>query len=753
MRVPAGTRHRWVAVVVTGVLVTTAACTGGPKASPRSPPKPAGGTAMASADAGLVPGKEWKARQEDYLRWVRTSSFNPSDPLTILAFGPRADLSSVTTTTLQPVLQKVGSFADTSDFDVNNLLNLFLRLGSRLNPQLRQTLKDELVGFKYWWTEPTPPGVIDSQYYWTENHQIIFLADEYVAGQTFPHDRFTNSGMTGRQHLEHAKTRIDKWIDLRARFGFSEWLSNVYWMEDFKGLLLLAELAEDPVVARKASMVLDMMFTELASHLQNGSFGVTHGRSYMKDKLTALDENTFSLAKLVFDDTDRQYPAVDNAVLLATATRYRPPEVTRRIAKTAAVGEVRQHQSLPVPDLSKVEPTLKPPYGLTYEGEDGLMVWWGVGAQFTWPVVALSARTVEGLNLWHATNFEQAAEFQPVVEGSTPDQLRTLAATLAVPVNAGLLSAADTETWRSPDVMLSTVQDWRPGQRSEQVHTSQATLDADAEVFVNHPTDSVPARSDPNAHEGYWTGEGATPRAAQHGTATIEIYAPQYDSGVIGLKYQPFTHAFFPTEKFDQVVERNGWVIGRKGDGYVAVWSWRPAHWRPYDPATEYSHGLTRPFDWVADGGPDNVWITQVGRAADHRSQPDPFAAFVDAVTATAPQVTPGSTGVACPSAPACPHAPNASNEGFDVAYQSPVEGPMTFGFTPHSAVKTAPLVVRGALVDLHPPGLRWSSPWAQAAWASRRYHASVDGWSLDLDFTTGARRTAGPCGPNGCGS
>ena len=32
-------------------------------------------------------------------------------------------------------------------------------------------------------------------------------------------------------------------------------------------------------------------------------------------------------------------------------------------------------------------------------------------------------------------------------------------------------------------------------------------------------------------------------------------------------------------ERFDEVVQQNGWTFGRRGNGYVALWSWR---WPPY---------------------------------------------------------------------------------------------------------------------------------------------------------------------------
>ena len=57
-------------------------------------------------------------------------------------------------------------------------------------------------------------------------------------------------------------------------------------MEDLKGLLLLADWSDDPELTHWASSLLDVQFVELASHLQNGSFGATHGRTYLKDKMT-----------------------------------------------------------------------------------------------------------------------------------------------------------------------------------------------------------------------------------------------------------------------------------------------------------------------------------------------------------------------------------------------------------------------------------------------------------------------------------
>ena len=685
--------------------------------------------AWAATGGERVPEDDWQARTDDYLAWVTSQGLSEGSVMSILGHAERHDRdpafvwdsNAPDPSDFEARFQRLREFRDTGDFAINDYLFMLLRHGDQLRPDLVAAFEERIHSFKYWWTEPTPDGIIDSQYYWTENHLIIFLANEFIAGQAYPDTVFSNSGMTGREHMEHASPLLLKWMSLRARFGFSEWLSNVYWMEDLKGLLLLADWSEDEEITKWSSALLDIMFVELASHLQNGSFGATHGRSYLKDKMTARTEDTYALAKMVFDDTPTGYENIDNASLLATARRYRPPEVARVIASSDETSVVRQRQSLPIDPHEPISPDPQPAYGLPY---DDPMVWWSMGAQFPWQVVPLSIDLITTYELLDTDLFQDLGALRPIIESSTIPQLQDLALTLATAVNAGLSSEANSYTWRSPDVMLSTAQDWRKGQRSEQGHINQATLDPDALVFTTHPAkpppaDAAEARSNSSY---YWTGQASAPRSLQHERVNVSIYAPQYDntpgSPISYLEYENITHAFFPTEHFDEVVEQDGWVIGRKGDGYVALWSWRPATWRTYGPG-EYTLGLTGPFDLVAEGGPDNVWITEVGGAADWAGSPDPFAAFVSAVTAESPVVTP---------LPGPGGAPHTFRDGFDVDYQSPTAGLVSAGWT-------RPFTVEGveqALAD-YP---RMESPWTSVPFETWRYRVVAGGVSIDHDLT-----------------
>ena len=650
------------------------------------------------------------ARSDEYLRWA-TASFVPSDPLSVVASAERSlrdkhyhfDATAVTPDVFQPIFDRLTNLVDTSDFDLLYLLNMFYGYRTMLPPATQDAIKEHLLEIKYWYTEPTQPGLVDNRYYWSENHRIIYYTNEYLAGSAFPNDTFTNDGRTGVQHAQTADQAIRQWIDEKVRFGFTEWHSDVYYQKDIDALLTLAEFAPSPDLANRASMVLDLFLLDIALHLQRGTFGATHGRSYMKDKSTATDEDTFNLSKLLFDDTSEQYtPGADpGATLFASAHRYRMPDVIRRIAKSDDALVDQEHMNVPLDALAPVTPNPVAPYGYDFNDPNNIPFWWERGAQTAWQVVPNTIQTLDKYNLWDSSFY---APFKPLRDlvGNDMVAAQRLAQALAPGLTFGLLTDVNTYTYRTPDVMLSTAQDYRPGVFSEQTQISQATLDEHALVFTTHPKNEPQIGTQWPDSDGYWTGNGSLPRAAQHGAVSFSIYDPQfqpYPPPLDQFSYLDYTHAYFPTEKFDQVVQDGNWTFGRKGNGYIALWSQHTPHWRTFDPTKYFTHGLTEPFDLVAPSA-KNVWIAQVGDA-------NTFGTF-DAFRAKV-----GSSLV-------------VAGDGT-VAYNSPTEGVMTFGF--HQ-----PLVVQGQSVDLHPTP-RIDNRYVQVPFQGRHYVVRDGGDSLILDF------------------
>ena len=142
---------------------------------------------------------------------------------------------------LSAALAYINSRRDCSDFVLHGFLRLmyqfadtklsandsFKRFSVKYPPStsLLSRSEETLLDFKYF---PNEPGV-DSMCSWTENHYILFTSAAYLAGQLFPERIFTNSGEIGQEKMALNRPRILKWMDLRFRTGFSEWLSNVYY--------------------------------------------------------------------------------------------------------------------------------------------------------------------------------------------------------------------------------------------------------------------------------------------------------------------------------------------------------------------------------------------------------------------------------------------------------------------------------------------------------------------------------------------
>ena len=70
--------------------------------------------------------------------------------------------------------------------------------------------------------------------------------------------------MTGAAHMERARGFIERWMEERWEAGYSEWLSNVYYQKDVTPLLTLVEFAEDPELATRAAILLDVLLLDIA---------------------------------------------------------------------------------------------------------------------------------------------------------------------------------------------------------------------------------------------------------------------------------------------------------------------------------------------------------------------------------------------------------------------------------------------------------------------------------------------------------
>jgi len=532
---------------------------------------------------------------------------------------------------IREALTYIAARLDCSDFAIAGLLRLLYRHRDNrlLAPSLLREVEATILGFKFWWDEPGS----DPMCYWTENHQIIFHSDELLAGQLFAQRTFGNTGTDGAARIAHALPRIRRWMDLRATFGFSEWLSNCYFDEDLIALVNLRDFAAPPDIRARAGELINLLLFEMALHSHRGVFGCSHGRTYAHMIKGARQEPTSSLSKLMFGMGLFNDPSCMSAIALASSEHRCPPIIEAVAAARPPRLSLRERHGIEVEDA--------PRYGLGFETHEDGTFFWGMES-FVHPLLLnLSLRMVETYRIYEYPEVREAmAKYQ--------EQLSAAGGIPAESSDPQALTEVNLHTYRTPHYLLSCAQDYRSGKAGYQQHIWQATLGVDAVVFTNQP-----GSRDEVSRPNYWAGNGRLPRAAQHENLLLCLHRVAEDAPL------PFSHAYFPRAAFDEVVTRGHWTMARKGGGFIALYSQAVPRW--------CEDGSTEVVELRADAA-DNAWICELGDA----DRGFDFTTFVTSMAA-AP--------VTCSQA--------------GVRYRSPSQGEVSFGWDEPLRVAGARVALR----------------------------------------------------------
>ena len=376
---------------------------------------------------GLIPEAAFQARCDDYLRFA-TAALSPDNETNIVAHLVRAerdpsftwDPAQVTVDSLAGTFTMLDDWKDTGDFRVM-YLHWVLRLGDgNIAPDVLDAIGRRMVEFRYRYDDPLPEDRLDHKWFWSENHRVILAIDEYLSGLAFPDTVFPVTGLTGAEHAARARPAIIEWIDERARFGFSEWHSNVYMLKNITPLLTVLELcpAEDEDLIRRCSGALDLCLADVAMHLQRGAYGATRGRTYKKDKMSSRDEATFGTAKLLFDDTELAWTSTSDtgATYFCGARRYRMPEVLGEIARSDEVSTSRERHGVPLDPHEPLSLDPQAPFGYDYDDPANLAFWWSQGALTAWQLVPGTLAAANRWRLWDTDLFSQYDAIRTLVE-------------------------------------------------------------------------------------------------------------------------------------------------------------------------------------------------------------------------------------------------------------------------------------------------------------------------------------------------
>ena len=561
--------------------------------------------------------------------------------------------TSVNEASLLSSFDKINNREDTADFRIVSLLRtMYLdNVSHALNSTFKSQAKDVILGFKYWFTEPGEDDMI----MWTENHMILFHTAELLAGQLYPNEIFTNSGMNGTDHINHALPLVNRWIDWRARFGFAEWHSNIYFNQDLMAILNLVEFAQDNATATKAAMLVDVIAFDFANNYFKGTYATTHGRTEDSKKVgtSLLDlPSRDSIAEIAWILLGIGYHDPNNgdsssAVALVTSDKYSPPPILEAIANyTLAYNEHKERGSINIQD--------GPTYGFGYTSEDDLMFWLPMSTLAAGPVIESILDLIDTYNIDPNLVFEDELlvdllKFAADLYGISLSEVCTF---LKEATQGVALEEVNTYTYRTPYYQLSGAQDHQKGLMGMQEHIWQASLDEYATVFTN-------------SHGGF-RGEdhvgGFKPRATLYKNVGVIQYDRLSQSLILELVYailefKDITQAYFPRWAFNEVVQQDKWTFGRRLDSYVALYS---------NKGTEWEDGI-----FLTSQGKKNAYIVELGSVDDYGS----FANFTSSLLAARVNVKHLSVG-------------------YSIEYQSPTQGLVTVAWD-------GPMRVKGAPVDL----------------------------------------------------
>jgi hypothetical protein len=246
-------------------------------------------------------------------------------------------------------------------------------------------------------------------------------------------------------------------------------------------------------------------------------------------------------------------------------------------------------------------------------------------------------------------------------------------------------------TYRTPDYMLSSAQDYKKGYGGDQQHIWGASLGPEAVCFTTHPVKEGKEKS-----PSYWVGSGNLPRAAQIKNTAIVLYDISTAPGLYITHELEYSHAWFPKEKFDEVIETGKWIFGRKGDGYLALWSYKETRWSEDE---KYANK-----ELIADGK-KNIWISELGSKAQNGS----FENFIEKLKEA-----------------------KIIASGLEVEFHSPSQGKLEFSWDDD-------LMQNGKPVDLkdYP---RYENNFFKTDFPANNLNIEYNGYTLKTDYEKGIR-------------
>ena len=488
---------------------------------------------------------------------------------------------------LSGTLEYIRGEYDCSDFRLVNLVRILYEFPDLIPEENRLQIEDVLFNFRYWWDEPGE----NSMCYWSENHQILFAAAEYLVGQKYPDILFPNSGLTGRQHMDKARERALDWLRMRWDYGFIEYYSSVYYKEDIAALINLIDFAEDEELVRKSQIIMDLLFYDVASQSLGTMFSSVSGRAYQRNRMGREAAEFSGLTNYLWGSGEEIGPHMMYGMM--HTSNYELPPVLKEIALDTSTVIIRQSNGL---DLSELK-------GEGYFGSDNrsMMMQWGMES-FTNPeVVRNSLAHIRNCNMF--SNYS-LGDFK-ILNYKLLHWLHlepTVVRIINPQSNGVAIQKGNSYTYKTADYSMYTVQDHQVGDYGDQQHIFGMNIHKAFSIFHLHPAlEKEKQRQSPN----YWVGYGHFPHSVQDRNINLSIYNIPKKKGMMESALLDYTRAYFPSYDFDTAYIEGPYAFAKLGETYCAFIGMSEFKWRDED------------RDDLIQDGKQSFWITEAGSKSE----------------------------------------------------------------------------------------------------------------------------------------
>lgn len=484
---------------------------------------------------------------------------------------------------LDGTLEFIQKQYDCSDFRLVNLIRIIYEFEDYIPDSVLTKIENTLFGFRYWWDEPGE----NSMCYWSENHQILFASAEYLVGQKYPDMLFPNSGLSGKDHKQKAQKRILDWLEMRWKFGFTEFFSSVYYKEDIGAMINLIDFAENAEIVTKTKIILDLLFYDVAAQNINTMYISASGRAYRANRMGGPGSTLGGLTNYFWGNGNKINPGIMYG--MNTTKKYSLPPVLIDIAKDTNNVVIKQKHGLNISDLK----------GEGYFGTDdkSMMMQWGMEA-FTNPEIVRNSLAHIRHNKMFSNSFVSGFKILDFLFIKLFCLEPAIIRVVNPQTNGIAIQQANTYTFKTKNYTLYSAQNYFPGTFADQHHVAGMNIGNFFSIFHTHPAvEKGEQKQSPN----YWVGYGHLPHVAQDSSVSLAIYNIPKNKRLWEEALLDYTHAYFPSEKFDSVLVFKNYAFGEKGDTYCAFIAKNDLTFRE------------NTTDDLIQKGKQTFWITEAG--------------------------------------------------------------------------------------------------------------------------------------------